>query len=140
MAYTKSLVSDFLLSSTPGSLRQAFLHCPHAYWEDHLLPDKKTARKNTCCGDQFFMNWTINALIPMMIYYGQKQDRPESVEQALAFAEELPPEKNNIISSWALTGIKATNALESQGLLELKKNYCSQKRCLSCAIGNFLLK
>ena len=32
------------------------------------------------------------------------------------------------------------NALDSQALIELKNNYCNEKHCLSCAVGNRLLR
>jgi hypothetical protein len=36
-------------------------------------------------------------------------------------------------------GLPTATAADTQGLLELKKNYCAGKKCLDCAIGQALL-
>ena len=36
-------------------------------------------------------------------------------------------------------GVKAKNAVESQGLIQLKTSYCDAKKCLNCNLGNKLL-
>jgi hypothetical protein len=60
-------------------------------------------------------------------------------EELLSLAERLPPEKNRIISNFERLGIRTGNMLESQGLLQLKNEYCTKKRCLRCRIGNEVL-
>jgi hypothetical protein len=74
----------------------------------------------------------INAFVPLLFAYGQK-------EKALAWLEELPGEQNHVIRSWAASGVVAGDAAASQGMLELKKEYCNARRCLDCAIGRALL-
>jgi len=51
----------------------------------------------------------------------------------------LPPESNHIINKWQELKYKPQSAYHTQALLELKKNYCEQKRCLDCAIGNKII-
>ena len=36
--------------------------------------------------------------------------------------------------------ISNNSALESQALIEMKNNYCNERRCLDCAVGNAILK
>jgi len=45
-----------------------------------------------------------------------------------------------VIQHFAGAGLKAGSALQTQGLLQLKAEYCDKKRCLDCAIGHALLK
>ena len=52
----------------------------------------------------------------------------------------IPSEQNVIIEKFELLGIRSKNLYESQSLLELKKNYCDNKKCLDCAIGHFILR
>ena len=40
---------------------------------------------------------------------------------------------------WERAGATHQSAFDSQALLNLKKNYCNEKRCLQCAIGNSIL-
>ena len=56
------------------------------------------------------------------------------------FLQELKAEKNNITRKWEDLNVENKTAFDSQALLELKKFYCDEKRCLDCAIGNKLLK
>jgi len=74
----------------------------------------------------------MNAFIPMLFAYGQ-------TEKALRWLEELKAERNRLLTGWAGLGVSPGNAAESQGLLELKKEYCNARRCLDCAIGRSLL-
>ena len=61
-------------------------------------------------------------------------------EKALALLEALGPEKNKVVNSFHDLGFTIQNALDTQGLLELKKSYCDKKQCLNCKIGVFILK
>lgn len=74
----------------------------------------------------------INAFIPLLFAYGQR-------EKALQWLWEMKGEDNRIIRGWRGLGVVASNAAESQGLLELKNGYCNARRCLDCAIGRALL-
>jgi hypothetical protein len=31
------------------------------------------------------------------------------------------------------------NAMDSQAMIQLKNEYCDQKACLKCSVGNYLL-
>jgi hypothetical protein len=75
----------------------------------------------------------INAFMPMLYAYGQ-------TAKALRWLEELRAERNHILQGWAGRGVVAGDAAGSQGLLELKKEYCNARRCLDCAIGRALLR
>ena len=53
---------------------------------------------------------------------------------------QLPGENNAIIRQWATLGADTATAASTQALLELKTSYCDARRCLSCRIGNEILK
>lgn len=55
-------------------------------------------------------------------------------------AKAAAKENNRITRLWQDTQVPHNNALDSQALLYLKKQYCDVKRCLECAAGNALLK
>ena len=48
-------------------------------------------------------------------------------------------EKNSTIKKYDSLKKVSTSALQSQGLLQLKSEYCDKNGCLKCAIGNTLL-
>lgn len=74
----------------------------------------------------------INAFIPVLYAYGEP-------EKAFRWLEGLKAERNHVLRAWAAWGVVAGDAAGSQGLLELKKEYCNARRCLECAIGRALL-
>ena len=55
-------------------------------------------------------------------------------------AEKIAAENNSITNGFVNLGIDNKNAFDSQALIELKNEYCTKKKCLSCSIGNSLLK
>ena len=75
----------------------------------------------------------------MLIFYGKHKDRQDRIDMAISIMESFPPEQNKILAAWAENGVEASNALEGQGLIYLKKSYCDAKRCLSCSLGNSLI-
>jgi hypothetical protein len=60
-------------------------------------------------------------------------------QKALSWLQEIRAEQNTILSGWKQLGIKIKSAADSQALLELRKEFCRQKKCLDCDIGKFLL-
>ena len=110
------------------------------YWDNHYVFDKISAKKTKTLGEDAINNLIISTICPVMFVYGKQNLKPELCERAIDFFMETPPESNSIIKKWNEFGIKARNSAESQSLLELKKYYCTSRKCLNCAIGNFLLK
>lgn len=110
------------------------------YWDSHYIFGRKSKKRKKRFGRQSARLLLINAIIPLMHLYGEQMHKPSLCERAISFLEGLPPEQNALVSRWKETGVEARNALETQGLIQLKTDYCDQKHCLECPIGHFLLK
>jgi hypothetical protein len=110
------------------------------YWDDHYRFDKPSGKKSKNLGHSAIENILINTIIPFKFVYGQESLRPEVKEHAMNLISSLPPESNSVINQWKNLGIKPQNSGESQALLELKKYYCTPKKCLQCAIGHNLVR
>ena len=109
------------------------------YWEMHYNFDKKSMQKKKKISASFIDLIVLNTIIPVRFAYEQslnKEISQEVIDLALAIA----PEKNIIVDKFKEIGIISENAFQTQALLQLKKEYCDQKRCLQCAIGVHLLK
>ena len=76
----------------------------------------------------------------MLVAYGSWKSDSSMIEKAVDLLIQLKPENNTFTRKWAETGIPAENAASSQALIELKTQYCDLKKCLSCSLGNTLLK
>ena len=64
----------------------------------------------------------------------------DASEQAVAWLRLMNLERNTLVDRFEKIGLYALNALDSQALIHLHKNYCQPKKCLLCAIGNQLRK
>ncbi len=109
------------------------------FWQNHYTFEKSSKKSSKRLTKSFIDLLIINTIIPLKFNY--LQSRGEVDESLfLKLALQIEPEKNSIISCFSDINIKVKNAFETQALLELKNNYCSTKKCLSCAIGNELLR
>ena len=82
----------------------------------------------------------INAVIPTIMAYGQWQQDEALCNKSIGMLEELPAESNRYMDHWIACGIPLKNALDSQAMLHLYKEYCEPHRCMRCRIGCWLLK
>lgn len=113
---------------------------PSAYWTDHYHFGKTAKPGPKKLGQTSVENILINTVCVFLFAFG-KENRLESyISKAISILENLHFENNYIISSFISAGIRVESAADSQALIELKNNYCDQKRCLECGIGNKLLK
>lgn len=111
------------------------------YWDTHYVIGKlATIDKPKIVGSDMVENIVINTISPLLFAYGMYTKEEKYKEKAIAWLMQLPPEHNRLLKPWEPIGIENQHAADSQALIELTKNYCYEKRCLECAIGNRLLK
>jgi hypothetical protein len=111
------------------------------YWLSHYRFEDDTAkRQQKSLGKNTFYNIAINTLVPFLFVYGKSIQDEKYSERALRWLEQIDAEDNVIIKMWKEIGIEAESAYQTQALLQLKKQYCDQKHCLDCAIGNKILR
>mgnify|MGYP003441745978 FL=1 len=53
--------------------------------------------------------------------------------------QSLPPERNAIVDLFRSTGLKLTDAFNTQGVIQLRREYCNARKCLYCRIGHRML-
>jgi hypothetical protein len=109
------------------------------YWTDHFSFGKKAKPKIKSLGLSSINLLLINTIIPFTFVYGKQTASDTLMEKAVAWLEQIKAENNSIIRNFNERGIQAQNAMQSQALIQLKKNYCDKKRCLECRIGYLLL-
>ncbi len=134
------LFSKTLEAQSFSDIKKLFVIKCSPYWKNHYQFDKPSSAKDKNLGESAVLNISINTIAPLKFVYGSESLQPAYKELAVGLLSELPPEENTIIRKWRELGIKPANAADSQALLELKKYYCTPKKCLSCAIGHNLIK
>ena len=106
------------------------------YWDTHYRFNVLSGYKRKVFGSQIFHLVVINVLVPFYFLYGERQQQLFLKDRALEILENMPAEQNQWIRKWDSAGVVASNALESQALLQLQHSYCEQHRCLECTIGH----
>ncbi|MBP7496903.1 MAG: DUF2851 family protein [Bacteroidales bacterium] len=109
------------------------------YWREHYIFDKKVSETSQLSKTSID-NLLINTIAPFVFVYYKRQGNYDYSEKTVNLLLQIAPEKNKIIALWNKFGIKPSNAFESQALIELKNEYCFNKKCLHCRFGSFILK
>jgi len=137
--HSRGLFTAVIEANNLEDLQQLFTITASEYWDTHYSFNKPSVNKKKAFGDQIFRLIVINVVVPFYFLYGDNQNKLLLKDRALEILEQLPAENNSAINRWASAGIVAANALESQGLLQLQRNYCEPKRCLDCTIGHKII-
>ena len=135
------LFSKIIETDSVKDLQEHFRVQASDYWSTHyqfgvVVKDKK----NKKIGTNTINNIIINVIVPFTFVYGKAKQNEALVNKSLNLLENIKAENNSIIKNWTELGIKSTNAMQTQSLIELKNNYCSQKKCLNCSIGNQIIQ
>ena len=109
------------------------------YWSTHYLPGKLSESKPKKMGQLTKELIIINVVVPLLFSYGQKIGNNLYKDKAISLLENVKTENNSIIREWKKLGMKASSASDSQSLLQLKNEYCSNFNCLNCQIGQTIL-
>jgi hypothetical protein len=134
------LFSKILECQNVTSIERLFQVKLSDYWLMHYVFDKTSAKRNKTLGKNAIHLFVINTIVPFLFLYGKRKGDDAFKDKAFQLLEELKPEKNSIISKWVELGIEPDSAYQTQALIQLKNVYCTEKKCLDCAIGNSILK
>ncbi len=126
--------------SNPSEIKSLFDITANDYWHYHFRFDETSEYAPKKLGSQMFDTLLINTIVPVLFAYGVYTNDSVYKDRALRWLEQISYERNSVIAPLTALGIKPANALDSQALLQLKKQYCDAKRCLECAVGNSVLK
>ena len=136
---SSKLFSRLLETDDIVKLRKFFSYEPSAYWETHYSFGEVSSKRRKAIGEKSIDILLINTVVPFLFAFSIKKDIPEVLERAYILLEKIAPEQNSIIEKWKLLGMNVKSAYDTQALLELKKQYCDEKKCLQCGIGYRLL-
>ncbi len=121
-------------------LRKKLMVKANDYWHNHYIFEKTSLFREKMIGSAMCDNIIINSIIPLLYTYGKMIPDSGAINKAIRWLEQMPPEQNQLINGWKRIGISVKKASGSQALTELKKQFCDQRKCLDCEIGNRLLQ
>ena len=133
------LFSRIKETKTVADVQALFSVTANDYWHYHYTFDEATPYSPKTLGRQMVNNIIINTVIPVLFAYGVNRNEQALKDIPIKWLLQLPAENNNITTRWKEKEVLNQNALDSQALIELKKNYCDKRLCLDCAVGNKIL-
>ncbi len=123
-----------------ATVKQLFNVTANDYWHTHYQFDKLSDFLEKKLGASTIDNLLINTVIPVLFAYGLHVQDEALKDKAIKWLMAIKNEANNITKQWQHNSVAIVSAFDSQALIELTNNYCTQKRCLECAIGNKIFK
>lgn len=111
------------------------------YWTTHYVPARQTAGsavKRLGQSKSYLIG--INLVAPMQFFYAARTGHEELRERAVDLLESIPAEDNRYIRGWLGEGVPVRSAFDTQALLQLFNEFCSQGRCCECRLGRRLIK
>lgn len=130
----QALFSSIEKMSGPKEIRDLFRVELNDFWCSHYTFSAVHSYKKKNFSPQFLDLLIINTLVPVQFSYLRSKGR--DIEKVLETMQSMGPEENEIINKYRfLKPGCAANAMHSQALLQLKKEYCDKNACLQCAVG-----
>ena len=109
------------------------------YWTKHYTFGKPNERATATLSRSSIDIILINTVAPLLYSYGELTGNYEMTDKAIKLLEDLRAESNSIVSHFVAYGIDCPDALTSQALVQLKREYCDARKCIYCKIGHHLL-
>lgn len=110
------------------------------YWHYHYRFDEAANYKPKKLGSSTIDSIIINTIAPVLFAYGIYHKNEVQKQKALHWLQQTAAEENNITKGFQNLSLEHKTAYDSQAFIELKNEYCNNKRCLECAVGNALLR
>ena len=133
------LMAQLLEASDETALRELLNVKLTGYWANHFSFGKPSERDMAALSQRSIDIVLINTVAPLYYTYGEITGNDAMCERAVDLLENLKPEQNSIVAQFAAAGIPCNDALTSQALIELKREYCEPRKCIYCKIGHWLL-
>lgn len=125
-------------SPADDSLFKKIFDCPlTGHWANHYtFAETATDRLAPSIGATALTSLMINAVVPIAYAYGVHLGDFQLADRALEKLHTLAPESNTIVRAFRDTGVPCDDAADSQAIIQLRRAYCEQRKCLYCRIGH----
>lgn len=135
---SQNLFSQIVESHSLSDFYEVFSVEASSYWESHYTFGKDSKSAKRPLTKSFINLLLINTIIPIKFSYA-KHTGAIINDEIISLVERIPSESNTIIEKFESLKPVSFSAKQSQGLIQLKNEYCIKNRCLHCAIGSVIL-
>lgn len=109
------------------------------YWADRFSFGPPSPQTPLSLSRSSVASLVINAVVPLQFAYADAHSDNSLADRALALLQSLPPERNSIVELFRSVGLNPRDAFHTQSLIQLRRQYCEQRKCLYCRIGHRML-
>lgn len=134
-----NLFSDICAARDEDALRELFTIRLTGYWANHFSFGSPSPSDMPALSNRSIDVILINTVAPLFYARGEIVGDETLSDRAVELLEQLRPESNSIVEQFKHAGIKCPDALTSQALIQLRREYCEARKCIFCKIGHKLL-
>jgi hypothetical protein len=134
----QNLFSKIIEIDTIDGFYKLFSVGASEFWKTHYTFQKTSKLSQKKLSKSFIDLLLINTIIPIKFSYAMHVNE-EINETIIKLLQQIPSEKNSIVTAFNNLKQVSKSALQSQALIQLKTEYCDKNKCLQCAIGNALI-
>lgn len=109
-------------------------------WNERYTLDQLSRKHPKRVGKTLQELIIVNAIVPFQFALGRGLNDPKLVHSSIELLGQMPSANDNIVKGWRRLGVKSLSMAHSQALVELKKEFCDQRKCVTCTIGQQVLK
>lgn len=109
------------------------------YWATHYTFGGSQAMAPRAFSPDSVSSLIINAIVPLLYAYGLSFGDDRKTAAAIDILQHIRPENNHITRIFTDYGIPCDDAFTSQAMIQLRRAYCEQRKCLYCRIGHRIL-
>lgn len=121
------------------ALRDALAATPPPFWQTHYHLTKPAAEHSAELGPSRKDTLLVNAVVPILLLDAEQRDDSSQAQAARSVLQSLSAKGDAVVRRFEKLGTEVQSAFEAQGLHQLYRAYCTNGRCLDCAIGQHLL-
>lgn len=134
----QGLFSKILKLNTVDDVYKLFDVVASQFWKSHYTFSKTSKSANKKLTKSFIDLLLVNTILPLKFSHAKSQGKP-SEEAVFDIIKSIKIEKNSIVDKFLTLKEIEKSAMTSQGLIQLKTEYCNKNKCLQCAIGSHLI-
>ncbi len=134
-----SLMSAIASVENLDEARKLFESELTGYWAHHYTLGGTASEARVYTSKDSVNLLIINTVVPLLYAYSLSRGEFDRAESAIEMLHELPAEHNRLVDIFPAVGIPLRDAFTSQALIQLRRAYCQQRKCIFCRIGHRLL-
>ena len=129
------LFSYIIETENIHTLKNIFHVTTSDYWHSHYDFGKSRKNLSKAMGNKSIEGILLNSVVPILAAYSKFTADLQFMDRAILLLETISFETNRITRKFDSSFFSSKSAFDSQGLIQLFKNYCFKKKCLNCRIG-----